>query len=57
MHKIRPSGADITIAGSAGAYGVRAGAPGSLGPVDALTVGADGSVYVMSDHALVRIVQ
>jgi len=40
-----------------GRYGVRPGAPGSLGPVDALALGADGKGYVISGNAVLRIVQ
>jgi hypothetical protein len=57
VHKITPNGTDTIIAGTPGQYGVRLGAPGSLGPVDALAVGADGNVYVVSENAVLRIVQ
>jgi hypothetical protein len=57
VRKITPAGTDTVIAGTPGAVGTRAGAPGSLGPIDAITVGADGTVYVMSENALVRILQ
>lgn len=57
VHKIAPDGTDTRIAGTPGQYGVRPGAPGSLGKVDALAVGADGTVYVMSENAVLRIVQ
>jgi sugar lactone lactonase YvrE len=57
VHKITPAGVDSVIAGTPGAYGLRLGAPGSLGMIDALTVGADGNVYVMSENAVLRIVQ
>ena len=57
VHKITPAGADSIIAGMPGAYGVRLGATSSLGAIDALTVGADGTVYVMSEDAVLRIVQ
>jgi len=62
VHKITPAGVDSVVAGSPGApgslgsFGVRLGAPGSLGPIDALTVGMDGNVYVMSENAVLRIV-
>lgn len=56
VHQITPAGVDTVIAGAPGAYGVRPGAPGSLGPIDALTVGMDGNVYVMSENAVLRIV-
>jgi hypothetical protein len=36
---------------------VRLGATSSLGAIDALTVGMDGNVYVMSEDAVLRIVQ
>ena len=57
VHKITPAGTDTIVAGTPGRYGVRLGAPGSLGPVDAMTVGADGVVYVISENAVLRIVQ
>jgi hypothetical protein len=57
VHKITPSGTDTIIAGTPGQYGVRLGAPGSLGAVDTLTLGADGNVYVVSENAVLRIVQ
>jgi hypothetical protein len=44
---LTPAGTDTIIAGT----------PGSLGPVDALAVGSDGTVYVMSENAVLRIVQ
>jgi sugar lactone lactonase YvrE len=57
VHKVTPAGVDSVIAGTPGAYGVRLGAPGSLGAIDALTVGMDGNVYVMSENAVLRIGQ
>jgi sugar lactone lactonase YvrE len=57
VRKITPAGSETVIAGTPGAVGVRAGTPGSLGPVDAITVAPDGTVYVMSENALVRILQ
>jgi hypothetical protein len=36
---------------------VRLGTSSSLGGIDALTVGMDGNVYVMSENAVLRIVQ
>jgi sugar lactone lactonase YvrE len=57
VHKVTPAGIDTIVAGTPGQYGVRLGAPGSLGPVDAMTLGADGYVYVMSENAVLRIVQ
>jgi hypothetical protein len=56
VHKILPSGVDSVIAGTPGAVGVRLGAPGSLGGIDALAVGMDGNVYVMSESTVLRIV-
>jgi hypothetical protein len=56
VHKITPSGVDSVIAGAPGAYGVRLGAPGSLGAIDALTVGMDDNIYVISENAVLRIV-
>ena len=57
VHKITPAGTETVIAGHPGTEGVRAGTPGSLAPIDAITVAPDGTVYVMSQEALVRIVQ
>jgi sugar lactone lactonase YvrE len=57
VHKIAADGKDTVIAGTPGGYGVRLGAPGSLGRVDALAVGADGNVYVISENAVLRIVE
>jgi hypothetical protein len=55
VRKITPAGTETVIAGKPGDVGVRAGTPGSLGPIDALAVAPDGTVYVMSENALVRI--
>jgi sugar lactone lactonase YvrE len=55
VSKITPAGVESVIAGSAAWSGVRLGAPGSLGPVDALAVGEDGSLYVMSENAVLRL--
>ncbi|MFK3740699.1 hypothetical protein [Massilia sp. TN1-12] len=57
VHRIAPDGSDTLIAGTPGQYGVRPGAPGSLGKVDALAVDANGTVYVMSENAVLRIVR
>jgi hypothetical protein len=57
VRKITPAGIETVIAGNPGAVGVRAGTPGSLGPIDAITAAPDGTVYVMSEGALVRILQ
>lgn len=57
VRKVTPAGIETVIAGTPGAVGVRAGTPGSLGPVDAIAVAPDGTVYAMSDNALVRILQ
>jgi hypothetical protein len=57
VSKITPDGSETVIAGKPGAVGVRAGTPGSLGHIDAITVAPDGTVYVMSEGALVRILQ
>jgi hypothetical protein len=57
VHKITPAGTETVIAGHPGTEGVRAGTPGSLAPIDAITVAPDGTVYVMSQEALVRILQ
>jgi hypothetical protein len=57
VHKITPAGTETVIAGNPGTEGVRAGTPGSLAPIDAITVAPDGTVYVMSQEALVRILQ
>jgi hypothetical protein len=57
VHKVTPAGADTIVAGTPGAFGVRLGTSSSLGGIDALTVGMDGNVYVMSENAVLRIVQ
>lgn len=57
VHKITPSGVDSVIAGTPRAYGVRLGAPGSLGAIDALAVGMDDNIYVISENAVLRIGQ
>ena len=57
VHKVTPSGVDSVIAGTPGAYGVRLGAPGSLGAIDALAVGMDDNIYVISENAVLRIGQ
>lgn len=57
VHKVTPAGVDSVIAGTPDAYGVRLGAPGSLGAIDALTVGMDGNLYVMSENTVLRIGQ
>ena len=57
VHKITPAGVDSVIAGTPGAYGVRFGAPGSLGAIDALTVGMDDNIYVISENAGLRVGQ
>jgi DNA-binding beta-propeller fold protein YncE len=57
VSKITPAGNETVIAGKPGAVGVRAGTPGSLGPINAIAVAPDGTVYVMSENALVRILQ
>jgi streptogramin lyase len=57
VSKITPDGSETVIAGKPGAVGVRAGTPGSLGHIDAITVAPDGTVYVMSEGALVGILQ
>lgn len=58
IRKIAASGMVTIIAGQAGMRGVRPGAlPATLGIVDAMTVGADGVLYLMSENSLLRIVQ
>jgi sugar lactone lactonase YvrE len=57
VRKITPDGTETVIAGKPDTLGVRAGTPGSLGPIDAITVAPDGTVYVMSENTLVRILQ
>jgi sugar lactone lactonase YvrE len=57
VHKVTPAGVDSVIAGTSGVVGVRLGAPGSLGAIDALAAGMDGNVYVMSENAVLRIGQ
>jgi len=55
--RITPAGIETVIAGMPGAVGVRAATPGSLGPINAITAAPDGTVHVMSENALVRILQ
>lgn len=57
VHKITAAGTETVIAGTPGAVGARAGTPGSLGFIDAITVAPDGTVYVMSQNSLMRILQ
>jgi hypothetical protein len=57
VHKITAAGTETVVAGTPGAVGARAGTPGSLGPIDAITVAPDGTVYVMSQDSLMRILQ
>lgn len=55
VSRITPAGAESVVAGSPEWSGVRLGMPGSLGPVDALAADADGTVYVMSENAVLRL--
>jgi sugar lactone lactonase YvrE len=55
VSRITPAGAESIVAGSTALSGVRIGAPSSLGRVDALAAGADGTVYVMSENAVLRL--
>jgi hypothetical protein len=57
VRKIAPDGTETVIAGTEGSAGVRLGSPGSLGFVDALAVGADGILYVMTENAVLRLKQ
>ncbi|HEU4852371.1 MAG TPA: hypothetical protein VFT37_09480 [Telluria sp.] len=57
IRKITPAGVNSIVAGQAGMRGVRPGAlPASLGVVEALEVGADGMLYLISENSLLRIV-
>jgi outer membrane protein assembly factor BamB len=55
VSRITAAGVESVVAGSEEWSGVRPGAPGSLGRVDALAAGADGTVYVMSENAVLRL--
>ena len=58
IRKITPAGTVTIVAGQAGKLGVRPGAlPAALNTVEAMTVGADGVLYIMSENSLLRIVQ
>ena len=54
VSKITPAGAESIVAGSEASRGVRLGAPGRLSSVHALAAGEDGSIYVMSENAVLR---
>ena len=56
VRKMTPAGAESVVAGNSAWSGVRLGTLGTLGPVDALAVGDDGTVYVMSENAVLRLV-
>jgi sugar lactone lactonase YvrE len=55
VRRIAPDGTETLVAGTNGTAGVRLGAPGSLGRVDALTAGPDGIVYVMTENAVLKL--
>ena len=55
VRRITPAGAESVVAGNPAWSGVRLGAQGTLGPVDALAAGDDGTVYVMSENAVLRL--
>jgi sugar lactone lactonase YvrE len=57
VRKIAPDGTQTVIAGTAGSSGVRLGAPGSLGRVYAMTAGADGLLYLVTEFAVLRLRQ
>jgi hypothetical protein len=57
VRRITAAGTETVIAGTPGVVGVRPVAPGSLGPVDAIAVAPDGTVYVFSENTLIRILQ
>jgi hypothetical protein len=57
IRKITPAGVNTSVAGQAGMRGVQPGAlPASLGVVEALEVGADGMLYLISENSLLQIV-
>lgn len=57
IRRITPAGVNSIVAGQAGSRGIRTGAlPASLNHVEALTVGADGALYLISENSLLRIV-
>ncbi len=56
VSKITPAGVESIVAGSEASLGVRLGAPGSLSSVHALAAGEDGSIYLMSENAVLRLV-
>jgi sugar lactone lactonase YvrE/plastocyanin len=55
VSRITAAGVESVVAGSEAWSGIRPGTPGSLGRVDALAAGADGTVYVMSENAVLRL--
>lgn len=56
VRKITPAGAESVVAGNPAWSGVRLGTQGTLGPVEALAAGDDGTVYVMSENAVLRLI-
>lgn len=56
VRKITPAGAESVVAGNPASTGVRLGIQGSLGAVDALAAGDDGTIYVMSENAVLRLI-
>jgi hypothetical protein len=57
VHRVTPNGAHAVIAGTQGGSGVKLGAPNSLGRVEALTIGADGKLIILSENALLQLEQ
>jgi hypothetical protein len=55
VRKIAPDGQETVVAGTAGSTGVRLGSPGSLGRVQAMAPGPDGTLYLMSELALLKL--
>ena len=56
VRKVTPAGVVTTIAGRAGASGVQVGTlPASLASPTGIVVAADGTLYVSSENAVLRI--
>lgn len=57
VRKIAPDGTESVVAGTEGSYGVRLGPSSSLSRVDAMAVGLDGTLYLMTENAVLRLKQ